>query len=324
MISNKDLAIDKLKGILVILMILSHIYEYKFFPIKFISNFLTTYINLITFSGFMFCFGYVCYISYINKNIKTNQLRKKLLSNFFKLLIVYYISSIMYLLLVDNNFSIQSILKIILFIKLGMFSEFLLSFAFIYIFILLFYPFFKHINNNKIILLIIISLLSSFIYIPSCNYHLIGVFFSIKKIFSFPIIQYSSFFLIGIYFAKNNIIYNNKIMLISIIGTISYMLYFAINHNLPSRFPPSLFWITGSFFFIYINYLFCKKDKNKNTVLELIGNNSLLCLLISNIIIFITKRISIIFNIQNYNLIINFFLILLCFITIKLFSQKVK
>ena len=299
MISNRDLAIDKLKGILVILMILSHIYEYKFFPIKFISNFLTTYINLITFSGFMFCFGYVCYISYINKNIKTNQLRKKLLSNFF-------------------------ILKIILFIKLGMFSEFLLSFAFIYIFILLFYPFFKHINNNKIILLIIISLLSSFIYIPSCNYHLIGVFFSIKKIFSFPIIQYSSFFLIGIYFAKNNIIYNNKIMLISIIGTISYMLYFAINHNLPSRFPPSLFWITGSFFFIYINYLFCKKDKNKNTVLELIGNNSLLCLLISNIIIFITKRISIIFNIQNYNLIINFFLILLCFITIKLFSQKVK
>ncbi len=79
---NRDTSIDTMKSILIIFMILAHIIQ--FFPVwwwktEHISN----YVNLTTFSGFMFTFGYVCYKAYIGKEMDSHEFRNKMCRNFF-------------------------------------------------------------------------------------------------------------------------------------------------------------------------------------------------------------------------------------------------
>lgn len=68
--SKRDNKIDVLKGILTVLMIVAHIFQ--FFSTNLLLDKFGKYVNLTTFSGFMFCFGYVCYIAYADSSKKHN------------------------------------------------------------------------------------------------------------------------------------------------------------------------------------------------------------------------------------------------------------
>ena len=65
--------IDLLKAILVLNMILAHTFQLilgmSIEPIN-STNRIMIYINLTTFSGFLFCFGYSSYIAYLSKDKK--------------------------------------------------------------------------------------------------------------------------------------------------------------------------------------------------------------------------------------------------------------
>ena len=65
---KRDNSLDLFKGILTILMIFTHvmgIFRYNVY-----IDIICFYVNLTTFSGFMFSFGYVSYKAYISKKIK--------------------------------------------------------------------------------------------------------------------------------------------------------------------------------------------------------------------------------------------------------------
>ncbi len=302
-----------MKGILVLVMVLSHVYN--FFPKIKLTNALSVYANLTTFSGFMFCFGYVCYISYINRNLDKNTFRRKMLSNFFKTLIAYYISGLAYLFLIDNNFCIKEAVKILLFVNVRGYNEFLLSFAFIYLILFIFKDNFRKLDNKKLLLLSLVSLLLTFTNIPKINYGLIGVFYSMSGFSCFPIVQYFSLFLFGMYFAKNNINFNKKIFSISLIGTISFILYYIITNNFPSEFYPSIFWVCGNYLIIYVYYLSSKYIYNKlsnNKILYFIskiGANTLSYLVLSNLIIFTATKLNIT---KNFNFPLGIVLFIIC------------
>lgn len=117
----------------------------------------------------------------------------------------------------------------------------------------------------------------------------IGLLIGTNNFSSFPVIQYSPFYLVGIYFAAYKVKFNKIILIISCAFTLSFVSYLLYTHNLPSRFPPSLFWIIGSAFFLYIYFLvsnFLSSYVNKTQFLEILGKNVLLYLILSNIFIF--------------------------------------
>jgi len=72
---NRDYSLDVLKGLLVFGMIYSHVMgDFDTHPLFSIKWFLIALINIITFPGFMFCFGYAYQITYFCNDFKDVQI----------------------------------------------------------------------------------------------------------------------------------------------------------------------------------------------------------------------------------------------------------
>lgn len=207
---GRNRSIDLFKGILIILMIISHILQLLFFSKN--ELLFTKFVNLITFSGFMFSFGYVTYFAYISKDIDKLTFRKKMIKRFIITMIVFYISSFAYRYFIDNYISLDVILDILFLKSIAGYSEFLLSFAFIYILIYLFKDIFNKMNNKILLLLIIVSLLMTYFNYELINNNIIGVLLGTDQFNCFSIIQYLCYYILGIFIAKNKIIFNKFIL----------------------------------------------------------------------------------------------------------------
>ena len=90
-----------LKGILTITMILCH--SIQFFGVEDdpVQGFLVNVINLTTFSGFVFCFGYVGEMAYFQKGWMEGAC--KMGKNMLRILIAFYLSGIAYVALVEGK-----------------------------------------------------------------------------------------------------------------------------------------------------------------------------------------------------------------------------
>lgn len=296
---KRDFSIDGMKGTLVILMILGHIVQ--FFPGGKYENIISYYVNLTTFSGFMFTFGYVSYNAYLSSNISNFILRKKLTKNFFKTLIAFYISGISYTFLLQGLLTPDTILDIIILKRIPGYSEFLLSFSLIYILIYILKPLLKNATGLLIGIFSLFSLLMTYINYESIKIPLLGTLIGTTAFCCFPVIQYSSYFFAGMYLASRQKIYSIFLLVSSIIGTTIFMVYSKYYGNLPQRFPPSATWIIGGYFFIYFYFIVWKKYQiylAKLPMLCNIGQNTLLYLVFSNIILFTIYRTNI-YNVNN-------------------------
>lgn len=293
--NQRDNRIDIFKGLLVVGMIFTHIMQFfsdtALFPM---SSTFTQFFNIVTFSGFVFSFGYVSQLAYYRKTLQ--QAYRNMLITALKTLIAFYISGLYYRMFLDNRDLEWNLVKsIVLLEDIPGWSEFLVSFSLIMIVgIILFYPLGKLLENKILFWIVTIGLLfTTFIDYSSITIIQIGLLIGTTKFASFPVLQYFSFYLLGMYFAKYKIGWNWRILLGSIIATSVFVLYWFIAGELPSRFPPSIFWILSSCLFLYGYYLLAKwLDRltiNTNS-LKFMGGNVLFYLLLSNILIFTIKK----------------------------------
>lgn len=295
---SREFWLDFMKGILTISMILAHIYQFFTYNPKLFN--LNDYINLTTFSAFMFCFGYASFLAYAdNPNAE-----KRMLIGMIKSIIAFYVSSIAYYIFIAKVKDFRFYLNILLFLDAPGYSEFLLSFVLIYVVEIFLFKWILAISESKIkfFLLIAISLIMTEMYrSEASNFPIISALIGGRNNVSFPILQYSVYFLMGLYIAKNKIYFNKFILIFSFIGS-SIFIYYRFKYNLlPLRFPPTLYWIIGGMFFVYAYYLLCKLIK-KNNFICFFGKNSLFFLVVSNVIIFITCYFRDNLNITNYPL----------------------
>lgn len=118
------------KLLLVIGMVTAHVFQllYKGESCRSLIFMFSTYINAITFSGFLFAFGCATQLAYLRKP-KDDILKKKLVKNGLRLLLAFYISGIAYTTLVTQKMSLVAMLKILCLWEIPGYSEFLLSFA---------------------------------------------------------------------------------------------------------------------------------------------------------------------------------------------------
>lgn len=254
---ERDRSIDLMKTILVIFMIMAHVIQ--FFPSVKIAHIFSVYVNLTTFSGFMFSFGFVCYKAYI-KNDNKKRVGKRLLFGFIKTICAYYISGIAYTILITKNFTLKSIIDVLVFKCIPGYSEFLLSFALIYPLMYISINFFKKMNNVHYFIMAGISLILTLIDYNVIKNSILGALIGTNTFACFPIIQYMSYFLAGMYLASNNKVVEKYMVIISCLGSIGFISYCFYFGQIPKRFPPSAAWIMGGYLFVYIYFIVSKKS----------------------------------------------------------------
>lgn len=318
MIKSRDYSIDFMKGLLVIGMIFAHVIQFlgKW---NILTSEISYFFNCITFSGFVFCFGYVFYIAYLSKTLKVKW--KRILITFFKTLIAFYISGISYCIYFKQNITGNWLGRILILEQIPSYSQFILSFAlFSLIGFIFFIPLQKLLEHKWLTLVIgIILLFTTFIPYQKITCTQLGLLIGTKKFSAFPVLQYFPLWLAGIFFAKYKIKWNRNILIITFWCSFVYIISKYLKSPLLVRFSPSMLWIISPLFFIYCYYLFSNifsKYIKISTPIIKIGQNTLFYLLMSNIIIF---SITTFWKRNSLSLIFCIFITLLILFIIKYF-----
>jgi hypothetical protein len=318
---NRNEAVDCQKGFLTLFMILCHCIQFFGYEDKPIQGILVDYINLTTFSGFFFCFGYAADLAYFQREFKHSVGR--MAKNAGKLLVAFYISGIAYDALAENKiFRTDHILDIILIQRYPGWSEFLVSFAGIMLIGILLFPVFKRMNLKIFAVCFLISIAACFFPYEKQGIPQLALFIGSTKEISFPCIQYLVYFGLGILVSRKKWLFKKVLLAACLLINIPVVWYYLQHHELPGRFPPDWRYITGAFFFVYLYYIifsYLSHWKDKIRVVRLavqyfseVGRNSLFYLLISNLLIFAFSGSA--FSYRDLNYVIGFYLFLICFI----------
>ena len=285
-----------MKGALVIGMVLAHSLQLLSKP-KGIFAYFSTTINLITFSGFFLCFGYVFYLAYLSKPFE--QVGGKIAKTAGKSLLAYYLSGFSSFLMLYPRFmhkpyplSFEELYQLVTFTKAAWVSEFLLTFFVITLLVLVFFKGFQYLANSpKAMLGLGVACLLTAIFLPP-NLVVIrplALLVGTKGEYLFPIVQYLPIFLVGLYFAKYKVVWHPMILILSGLGTILLMGYYVRNRVMPPEFVPSIFWLVGSYGILYAYLLAAKWLERQSYTIEWllsVGRNTLFYLLVSNFILF--------------------------------------
>ncbi|NCB92253.1 MAG: DUF1624 domain-containing protein [Clostridia bacterium] len=295
MMGKRRSEIDIFKGILTITMILCHCIQFFGMEEQGVQKVLRDVINIATFSGFLFCFGYVGNLAYYQKNWGISA--RKMGKNAVRILIAFYISGIAYVAFVEEKiFQWKFITEVLLLKKYPGWSEFLVSFAAILFVGIAVFPLMKRMNGIILGVIVAISAVSCFIPYDSIHNSWLALFTGSRDFTTFPVLQYGVFFAAGVWMCKKEIKWNIWLMIGTIAVGIPCWWQYIREGYLPERFPPSLFFICGGCVFVYLYFLLscwaAKRRENNKAVeivsgyLERTGQDSLYYLLLSNILIF--------------------------------------
>lgn len=293
---QRDAVANYLKSLLVIGMVIAHSLMLANNPSAFGRAFVVV-INLVTLPGFIFTFGYVYQRSYCVTKHKP-KVHSFLLKN-VKVIVAFYLSTIFYRLIVTPGrwLTLSEIRDIILIKDLTPFSEFLVLFFLISLAFYIFYNQIFEILQSKLAIFIIVSLslLSTFIPYEKITDRYLSLLIGSTNYPTYPILQYWMFFMIGMYVSKFGIDQHKAInIVVTSIGTIAFLVYLTITSKLPTRVPPTLLWQVGGLALLYAlfslsKYLYQRFDIIR--ILNIIGENTILFLFMSNLLIFIGVRV---------------------------------
>lgn len=253
-----------------------------------------TYINLISFSGFMFAFGYVYELTLFSRTfVKITSKIKSVLS----LYLAFCISGFFYRLLITNKIvSLKMITDILLLLDIPGYSEFLLAFAIIIFLALMIKKIIPDLITKDILVFFLagLSLLSSIIFQNGTKNHHTGLLIGTHQYGAFPVLQYSFWFWLGILMRRARIKTDFKTWMMSGIFTLCFVIFYVLKNRFPGRFPPTIWWLIGSALPLLILYqLSLQTEKlrirfiNIKEVLSSIGENTLFYLILSNILLFV-------------------------------------
>lgn len=294
-IIKRERWVDYFKAMLVLAMILGHSIQFFGEESKMLQGLVVRSVNLISFSGFIFAYGYVINKAYFEKGFR-NSFRRMMTSG-LKILGAYYISSISFIALMENQiFRVDTVLDVVLLKRFAGWSEFLIAFVLFILLSIIFFRFFEKVNQYVLLVLMVVSLLSCFLSYSWITTPRSALIMGSYDYITFPVIQYSFWFFLGIFFSRNKKQAEKYLFLLSIIATGSYIIYSFVTKQEPSRFPPSPIYILGGAAILYIfrwlsyqiEYCHLKHEFLRKIIkyLESVGKSSLYYLLISNIMIF--------------------------------------
>lgn len=291
MSSQRERAIDFFKGLLVLGMVYCHSLQFFSDPLVFPDGqYWIETINLITFSGFVFSFGYVSQLVYYSKSF--NRAAPRMAIAALKTLIGFYISGLAYRVFIDGReISFATIKPILLLQDIPGWSEFLISFSYLTVAGLLLFVPLRWLAERRWIAIVVAASLLAATWLPYGVVHTpqLGPLLGTRDFASFPILQYFPYYLIGMLFAKYRVVWNWRVLAVAGIATALFIWKWLSADALPERFPPSVWWIIGPALLLYGYYL-AARFMERYAVLflpfEAMGRNVLWYLIMSNILIF--------------------------------------
>lgn len=332
--TSRLLWLDLLKGLLVFIMVLAHCIQFFGDENKLIQGTVSKLANLTTFSGFFFVFGTTNAAAYFKKPAK--QACYKAALSFWRYLFAYYVSAFAFSIFVEGSFFMPKTIRNIISLRVLMgYSEFLLAFAAMELLIIILFPLWRRMKQRHYILLAIVSVLCTLFPYRQNMEPVIGLFTGSEKFYSFPVLPYLMYFIAGMwYFNYIQDFAGRKWMVATGTALLSLpcYVYIAKYRDLPERFPPGLLFMFGAAFIIILYICFCKKLEQlcgysgtlRRALLPLqsMGENSLLFLLLSNLVMFALKGTA--FYRQSIGFVITIFIIILylCFFLIKITNKK--
>lgn len=203
---------DKLRGIAVLLMILSHSVDFFYSGDNLIMTFIRWFGATLAFSMFLYISGAVSYLAYLwhaEAEEVWDKKQARLLSRSGHILLIYYVIAFFgnYRLLTELTADTigKYIAKTLLFIEVPSYSEFMIPFIFYTVLLLVLGKYIKRIATNQILVFLIgiaAFLIGTYFYQIDFgtygNYYK-SLLFGHERWFRFPIFQYFPIFIFGIY-----------------------------------------------------------------------------------------------------------------------------
>lgn len=277
--------IDVTKGLLVVAMVLAHtIQRFELHSFDSVSY----SINLLCFSGFMYCFGYAAWIAYLSKD--ATPWRKVLITS-AKCYVAFIIAGSISSMMLNNN-GVDVIYRIALMQTLPPYAEFFLTFSMVILISSLLKPVLtKATQSNALtILSCLLCLLTTFITPWDTNIF-IGQLIGGTNYYYFPLIQYLPLFILGVYSARND----GKFNILALLMSLPAFYYLITTPNEIGRFPPSYEWIASSVVAVYmchkISWLICGFFRDVVIhYISSVGRNTIIYLILSNAVLFALEK----------------------------------
>ena len=281
--------LDTTKGLLTLGMVLAHVIQFFAIPTYWLDV-LSLQGNLVSFSGFLFCFGYVTYGAYLHKDPIP---RMRMAHNGIKVLLAFYLSAMVYTTVVLRETDISSLASIVFLMKIPGYSEFLPAFAIILLFAGVAAPFINRLTASKQNLLITTGLCLACCFLPYSliSFPPLGLLIGTEDFAAFPVVQYFPLFLIGCFFARQQVGISKRYALLSLVLILSFAIANYLNGHFPTRFPPSLIWVASSFGMVYVYFALAivleQSLPGITRWLHAIGRNVLFWLVASNLALYL-------------------------------------
>lgn len=289
--NQRNLEIDLTKGILTVGMVLSHSFKFLADNSNRTLIFISTITDLVSFSGFLFCFGYAAWTAYLQKDQLPwpNILRTSL-----KCYIAFIISALGFRVLVNAEPPDLSLLARIAAVRdIPPFSEFLLAFAVITILGAVLQKLVIKATENWKNLTMATVVCLGFTFLPAeIRYDpLISQFLGGKDFIGYPIIPYLPLFLFGVFRARHSEQFSGRYyVLAAVTGIVLYLAFIALGISL-NRFPPAAAWIISSagifsVYYLVAHIVYAQFPRFIQKYFNAVGQNVLLYLLLSNLVLF--------------------------------------
>lgn len=278
--------LDLFKTVLVWGMITAHCIQLLAFRPKPAAIAISDVVNLITFSGFMFAFGWGLGLSRGAPKSWWARLYPVVLLG-----LATWVSEFAFMALVEKaKFDGALIYNILTFSRLYGWSEFLASFFVLYAIIAVARPWLIAIGERWYLMVpAAIACLAATWIVVSGDIPLLATIVGTTNFASFPIVPYLPWFLLGIFYARNPEHPRAADWVLAAVATGLCALWTAYYGEYPGRFPPTVLWIVGPAL-ILILYLVVARFVGRRVriprVLLGTGRHVLAALLVSNLIIF--------------------------------------
>ncbi len=278
--------LDLFKTMLVWGMITAHCIQLLAFRPKPAALAISDVVNLVTFSGFMFAFGWGLGLSRGAPKGWWTRLRPVILLG-----LATWISEFAFLALVDKaKFTPELIWNILTFSRLYGWSEFLASFFVLYLVIALARPWLVAIGERWYLMVpAAIACLCSTWIVVSLDIPLLATLVGTTNFASFPILPYLPWFLVGIFYARNSAHRRAVDWVLAATATGLCALWTAYYGDYPGRFPPTILWIVGPALILMLYLMFARLIGRRFRIPAVLlgtGRHVLAALLVSNLIIF--------------------------------------
>jgi len=284
--------LDLLKTMLVLGMILAHVIQLVGVRVRPMptANGICDFVNLITFSGFLFAFGIGLGLS----GEQDRPLRERLRPA-GKLLAATYVSSLAYVTLVEKRTLTADLLIDVLSLRvLCGWSEFLASFFMLYLLLAFARPVFLAIPKSPLLMLAAVAwCLAGSVLTTSVNLPLTATIIANTNYANFPLLPYLPWLLFGIRIGQDRGAIKLRYLPFVAAATGAFVWWRLESGEFPHRFPPSALWVVGSSAFLLV-YLALAQAVTRHLSVPraclLPGRHVLMFLLLSNLVIFTIRN----------------------------------